>query len=171
MLSQRDLRTAGFSFLIIALFSVSPLMAAIKTKPATHPAARHVIAKSPSTKTTVSHKSAASSHSHKGGLKAVAAKPKSHGQQSIDSARVIEIQQALIREHYLDGAPSGEMDQATHDALVRLQEANHWQSRIVPDSRALIKLGLGPSQQNLLNPESAAISPAASDRPGGGGSD
>jgi len=34
---------------------------------------------------------------------------------------------------------------------------NGWQSKIVPDARALIKLGLGPSRDGLLNPESAAI--------------
>jgi putative peptidoglycan binding protein len=84
-------------------------------------------------------------------------KPHFHGQQSIDSARTLEIQQALIREHYLQGDATGEWDQATRDALTRLQEENHWQTKILPDARALIKLGLGPSQQNLLNPESAAI--------------
>jgi len=84
-------------------------------------------------------------------------KPRFHGQQSIDSARTLEIQQALIRQHYLQGEPTGEWDQATRDALTRLQDDNHWQTKILPDARALIKLGLGPSQQNLLNPESAAI--------------
>jgi hypothetical protein len=82
---------------------------------------------------------------------------KPRGQQGIDFARATEIQQALIREHYLDGEATGVWDQATRDALVRFQNDNHWQNKIVPDSRALIKLGLGPSQQNLLNPESAAI--------------
>jgi hypothetical protein len=88
---------------------------------------------------------------------AVASKPQFHGQQSIDMDRTIEIQQALIREHYLAGEATGQWDQATRDALTRLQSDNHWQTKILPDSRALIKLGLGPSQQNLLNPESAAI--------------
>jgi peptidoglycan hydrolase-like protein with peptidoglycan-binding domain len=85
------------------------------------------------------------------------AKPRFHGQQSIDSERTLEIQQALIREHYLDGEATGEWDQATRDALTRFQSDNHWQTKVLPDARALIKLGLGPSQQNLLNPESAAI--------------
>ena len=71
----------------------------------------------------------------------------------------MEIQQALIREHYLDGEPSGQWDQATREAFIRIQTENNWQTKIVPDSRALIKLGLGPSQQNLLNPETAAVSP------------
>lgn len=88
---------------------------------------------------------------------AKASKPKSHGQQSIDEARTLEIQQALIREHYLVGEATGEWDQATRDALTRFQGDNHWQTKILPDARALIKLGLGPNQQGLLNPESAAI--------------
>jgi hypothetical protein len=87
----------------------------------------------------------------------VAAKPKFRGQQAIDEARTLEIQQALIREHYLDGEATGQWDQATRDALARLQSENHWQTKIIPDARALIKLGLGPSQQNLLNPETAAV--------------
>ncbi len=82
---------------------------------------------------------------------------KYRGQQSIDSARTLEIQQALIREHYLDGEATGTWDQATRDALTRYQGDNHWQTKILPDARALIRLGLGPSQQNLLNPETAAM--------------
>jgi hypothetical protein len=35
-------------------------------------------------------------------------------------------------------------------------QADHgWQSKQVPASRALIKLGLGPDHEHLLNPESA----------------
>lgn len=80
------------------------------------------------------------------------------GQRAITSSRALEIQQALIRQHYLaPGQDSGQWDQATRDALIRYQGDNHWQTKIVPDSRALIKLGLGPSRQNLLNPETAAI--------------
>jgi hypothetical protein len=97
-------------------------------------------------------------HSRKGGgLKAVAQRPRTKGQQTIDRQRTLEIQQALIREHYLEGEPSGVWDQATRDALTRIQDENHWQTKIVPDSRALIKLGLGPGHQNLLNPDSAAL--------------
>ncbi|MDR3762708.1 MAG: putative peptidoglycan binding domain-containing protein [Acidobacteriota bacterium] len=108
---------------------------------------------------TTSAKASKRGKSRKSGIYSVAAKPKSHGQQGIDGSRILEIQQALIRDHYMDGEPSGVWDQATRDALVRLQTENNWQTRIIPDSRALIKLGLGPSQQNLLNPETAAISP------------
>jgi hypothetical protein len=77
------------------------------------------------------------------------------GQQKIDSERTQEIQEALIREHYLDGEPTGTWNQATEAALRRYQADNGWQSKTVPDSRALIKLGLGPSKDHLLNPDSA----------------
>jgi hypothetical protein len=107
-------------------------------------------------------------HGHRAHGKAVKRTRASfHGQKGIDSERTLEIQQALIREHYLTGEPTGEWDQATRQALLRLQNDNHWQIKIVPDSRALIKLGLGPSAQNLLNPESAAIAVA---KPGPGAS-
>lgn len=77
------------------------------------------------------------------------------GQQKIDKQRATAIQQALVREHYLDGSPSGVWDDKTQSALKRYQADNGWQSKTVPDSRALIKLGLGPDHQHLLNPESA----------------
>jgi hypothetical protein len=77
------------------------------------------------------------------------------GQQAIDSPRAREIQEALIRQRYMEGAPSGKWDAATQDAMKRYQAAQGWQSKTAPDSRALIKLGLGPSTDGLLNPESA----------------
>jgi len=78
---------------------------------------------------------------------------KSHGQQVIAPERAREIQAALIREHYLTGDPSGDWDARTQQAMVRYQADNGWQSKVTPDSRALIKLGLGPdySRQELLN--------------------
>jgi putative peptidoglycan binding protein len=80
---------------------------------------------------------------------------KKRGQQVIDSQRAREIQQALIREHYLEGEPSGKWDAATQAAMQRYQADQGWQSKTTPDSRALIKLGLGLSPDHLLNPESA----------------
>jgi hypothetical protein len=77
------------------------------------------------------------------------------GQQKIDSDRTQAIQEALIREHYLSGEATGKWTQATEDALRRYQADHGWQSKTVPDARALIKLGLGPSHDHLLNPESA----------------
>jgi peptidoglycan hydrolase-like protein with peptidoglycan-binding domain len=73
----------------------------------------------------------------------------------IDSNRAQKIQEALIREHYLSGEATGKWDEASEQAMRRYQQDNGWQNKTVPDSRALIKLGLGPSKDNLLNPESA----------------
>jgi peptidoglycan hydrolase-like protein with peptidoglycan-binding domain len=94
------------------------------------------------------------------GRKSRKAASRQRGQQKIDSSRTMEIQQALIREHYLSGDPSGKFDDATQQALRRYQAANRWQSKTVPDARALIKLGLGPDHEHLLNPESAMTMPS-----------
>ncbi len=84
------------------------------------------------------------------------------GQQKIDPQRAREIQEALVREHYLDGKASGAWDDASQKAMERYQAENGWQNKTVPDSRALIKLGLGPDHEHLLNPESAmTTTPAA----------
>lgn len=80
------------------------------------------------------------------------------GQQKIDPARAREIQEALIRGHYLDGTASGIWDAQSQSAMQRYQADNGWQSKTVPDSRALIKMGLGPDHEHLLNPESAMTS-------------
>jgi len=76
---------------------------------------------------------------------------KRHGQQGIQPDRAREIQQALIREHYLGGDPTGKWDTLTQAAMSQYQADNGWQTKVVPDSRALIKLGLGPDySQNSL---------------------
>jgi peptidoglycan hydrolase-like protein with peptidoglycan-binding domain len=86
---------------------------------------------------------------------------KRHGQQKIDAARATQIQEALIREKYLDGKPSGVWDARTEAAMQRYQEANGWQSKVTPDSRALIKLGLGPNHESdLINLETKSNSNA-----------
>jgi len=75
--------------------------------------------------------------------------------QKIDPERAQAIQEALIREHYLSGDAARTWDQASEDAMRKYQADHGWQSKTVPDSRALISLGLGPSHDHLLNPESA----------------
>jgi peptidoglycan hydrolase-like protein with peptidoglycan-binding domain len=80
---------------------------------------------------------------------------RTRGQKNIDPQRAHEIQEALIREHYLDGKATGVWNDSTQQAMQRYQAANGWQSKTTPDARALIKLGLGPDHQHLLNPESA----------------
>ncbi len=77
------------------------------------------------------------------------------GQQKIEPERAQSIQEALIREHYMSGEPTGTWNQESEEAMRRYQADHGWQSKQVPDSRALINLGLGPSKDHLLNPESA----------------
>ena len=86
-----------------------------------------------------------------------------HGQQAIQAGRAREIQAALIREHYLTGEPTGDWDERTKKAMAQYQGDHGWQTKKLPDARALIQLGLGPNHDGLLNPESVASSerPAA----------
>ena len=121
-------------------------------------------AKKPTASKTTLHKKTSSASASKAPArvhtsgKASSRKKKSsrvRGQQKIDSERAQAIQAALIREHYLSGEPTGTWNDASEAAMRRYQEDNGWQNKEVPDSRALIKLGLGPSKDHLLNPESA----------------
>lgn len=73
------------------------------------------------------------------------------GQQAIDSERVTQIQQALIREHYLSGDANGKWDATTVTAMQKFQADQGWQTKLMPDSRALKKLGLGPDYSNAIN--------------------
>ena len=114
------------------------------------------------TTTTTAHKSAThkktaskASSKAKGKHSKKNASWKRKGQQKIDPQRAREIQEALIREHYMNGSASGTWDDTSQKAMEKFQADNGWQSKSVPDSRALIKLGLGPDHQHLLNPESA----------------
>lgn len=106
----------------------------------------------------VKHTPAKKAPTKKGKRSRKSKKASKRGQQAIDSQRTREIQEALIREHYLEGESSGKWDATTQAALRRFQADQGWQTKTVPDSRALIKLGLGPSSDGLLNPESAMTS-------------
>ncbi len=80
-----------------------------------------------------------------------------HGQQSIEPERATQIQQALIREHYLTGEPTGKWDSATVAAMQKYQADNGWQTRLMPDSRALKKLGLGPDYSTAINAKNSTF--------------
>jgi peptidoglycan hydrolase-like protein with peptidoglycan-binding domain len=87
------------------------------------------------------------------------------GQQGIASDRATQIQQALIREHYLTGDPSGAWDATTQAAMQKYQADQGWQTKLMPDSRALKKLGLGPDYSGAINAKNssfAAPPPASS---------
>ncbi|WP_242617736.1 peptidoglycan-binding protein [Edaphobacter modestus] len=78
------------------------------------------------------------------------------GQRSIDDSRATQIQQALVHSGYMT-EPSGHWDSATESAMQKFQADNGWQTKLMPDSRAIIKLGLGPSQAASL-PAAATVS-------------
>ena len=89
-----------------------------------------------------------------------AAAPKSkklHGQQAIDPARVTEIQQALIRQHYLGTEANGKWDATTEAAMQKYQGDQGWQTKLMPDSRALKKLGLGPDYSGAINAKNSSF--------------
>ena len=79
------------------------------------------------------------------------------GQQAIEPARATEIQQALIREHYLNGEATGKWDAGTVAAMQKYQAAHGWQTKLTPDSRALKKLGLGPDYSNAINAKNSSF--------------
>jgi len=108
-------------------------------------------------KTTSQRKSSAvSSRKQNAHLATVSAKSskktqKVKGQQVIDGDRARQIQTALTREGYMKGEPSGVWDEPTKDAMTRYQADHGWQTKTLPDSRALIQLGLGPSHKDAIN--------------------
>lgn len=85
---------------------------------------------------------------------------KVRGQQVIQGERARQIQTALGREGYLQGEPSGVWDEPTKEAMTRYQTDHGWQTKTLPDSRALIQLGLGPSHEKAINAQAALPSPA-----------
>ena len=145
-----------FTFCVIALTcALIPVASARQAdtgdqKPATAKKAatrKHHAATHSASATTTSHTGKRSSRRKKN--------TRVRGQQKIDSDRARSIQEALIREHYLDGEATGTWNAASEAAMRKYQSDHGWQSKTVPDSRALISLGLGPSKDHLLNPESA----------------
>ena len=127
------------------------------------------------------HKVSTSSHPHLSSHRAHASKTglshKGHrtakrsrvrGQQAIEPERVTEIQQALIREHYLTGAVDGKWDATTQAAMQKYQADQGWQTKLMPDSRALKKLGLGADYSSAINSKTASFSdpPPVSSIPG-----
>jgi len=81
------------------------------------------------------------------------------GQRQIEPERATEIQNALIREHYLSGPASGQWDATTEAAMQKYQADHGWQTKLTPDSRALIKLGLGPHDVGVPAATASATPP------------
>lgn len=111
------------------------------------------------------HRAPTSGHkAHKSHAKASSRSHRSRGQQSIEPERVTQIQQALIREHYLSGDATGKWDKTTQDAMQKYQADQGWQTKLMPDSRAIVKLGLGPDYSNAINAQNSSFAaPAAVD--------
>ena len=111
----------------------------------------------PSALATNVHRSP-TSHSRATHKPTSSSKRRSHrvrGQQAIDSDRVTQIQQALIREHYLNTDANGEWDSTTVAAMQKYQADHGWQTKLMPDARALKTLGLGPDYSGAINASSA----------------
>ncbi len=116
---------------------------------------------------TTTHRTAAGSHTRRGHKSAVTYRAKTkghklHGQQVIDSNRVTQIQSALIREHYMSGEASGQWDSTTQAAMQKYQSDQGWQTKLLPDSRAIKKLGLGPDYSNAINAKESSFAPPPS---------
>lgn len=110
--------------------------------------ASHVHRSPTAGRTHHSHKSSRHQRSHR-----------IHGQQAIEPERVMQIQQALIKAHYLTGDADGQWDASTIAAMQKYQGDNGWQTKLMPDSRALVKLGLGPDYSDAINAKNANFTP------------
>ncbi|MEO6924946.1 MAG: peptidoglycan-binding domain-containing protein [Bryocella sp.] len=102
------------------------------------------------TTTVASHHRSTASHGHKTKTAGVP-----HPAVAMATERATAIQQALIRTGYMSGEPSGVWDAQSAAAMQKMQGANGWQTKITPDSRALIKLGLGPQTDTASNGETS----------------
>ena len=105
---------------------------------------------------TRTHRTTASGHA-RSSHKPVPRSRKVHGQQAIEPGRVTEIQQALIRQHYLATEANGKWDSATEVAMQKYQADHGWQTRLMPDSRALKNLGLGPDYSSAINARNSSF--------------
>lgn len=78
--------------------------------------------------------------------------------------RVRQIQAALIQKHYLTGDPNGLWDAKTQAAMRSYQADHGWQTKLMPDARALIALGLGPKtdESHIQSAKNAAKQPQPS---------
>jgi hypothetical protein len=146
---------ANLAVALSALLLASPAFATRTHKSsASHPSTLHSSSHASGSHASNSH--ASGSRSHSGRKTAVAAR-KQHGQQAIEPERVTEIQQALIREHYLSADANGAWDSNTQAAMQKYQADQGWQTKLMPDSRALKKLGLGPDYSNAINAKNATF--------------
>jgi peptidoglycan hydrolase-like protein with peptidoglycan-binding domain len=103
------------------------------------------------------HRTSSSAQTHKPRKLSHKAIRHVRGQQAIEPERVTQIQQALIREHYLSGDATGKWDTTTEAAMQKYQADQGWQTKLMPDSRALKKLGLGPDYSGAINAKNSSF--------------
>lgn len=127
---------ARLVLVISAALLAAPVFAAPTRRPAT------------SGQTSSAHKLSQSRHRSR----------RARGQQAIEPERVSQIQQALIREHYLPGPANGKWDATTVAAMQKYQADHGWQTKLMPDSRALKNLGLGPDYSHAMNASGSSFS-------------
>jgi hypothetical protein len=108
-------------------------------------------------------------HAHRGPTssllkhKSSKSSPRASGPRAMEPQRATEIQEALIKGGYMDGTPSGHWDAESQTAMQKLQASKGWQTKLTPDSRALILLGLGPQQSKPSDVLSTSGANALSD--------
>ncbi len=158
---RKALRWLGAVVLSAGLATGASAQAAPK-KPAAKTPSSPKVAPAKSKKSATSKKKVAS---RKSSRRARRGAWRRRGQQAIDQQRIRQIQEALIKEKYLQGTATGTWDDRSRQAMVKYQQDNGWQTRVVPDSRALIKLGLGPSYTGVLNPDSLPAAENSSPSP------
>ncbi|MGD0293757.1 MAG: peptidoglycan-binding domain-containing protein [Terracidiphilus sp.] len=138
------------------------------SKPAAHTAQKHTAqthaAQTHTTQTHTTQTHAAQTHTAqahtaqaRGAHKGRSRSRRPRGQQVMEPGRITEIQQALIREHYLSGEANGNWDERTKAAMQKYQAAQGWQTKLTPDARALKKLGLGPDYSNAINTKNSTF--------------
>jgi hypothetical protein len=57
----------------------------------------------------------------------------------------------------MTGEANGAWDATTQAAMQKYQADQGWQTKLIPDSRALKKLGLGPDYSEAINAKSASF--------------
>ena len=149
------MRYASLTLLSLALLCVGTASASSSAKHAkSSHAATHTSTHASLKRTSAHTPSHGSSHavsaSHMKSAHSRASAPKAVYHAPMDTERATAIQTALIKAGYLTGEPTGVWDAQSMAAVQKLQADNGWQTKIVPDSRALIQLGLGPQPGNQV---------------------
>jgi len=143
---------ASLTFVLSAVLAASPAFASRAHRA---PTSGHAATAHHSHKGTSKGAAKGSTRASSKTTKVAAASHRLHGQQAIDPSRVTEIQQALIREHYLTDEANGRWDSTTEGAMQKFQADQGWQTRLMPDPRAIKKLGLGADYSGAINAKDA----------------